>query len=148
TAICDNPKLSTRAFTGLSPTRVIIDKNLRIPNDYHLFDGSIPTIIFTDHTKESKINRLEYVALPKENHLAFILEYLYNKNISTLLVEGGAKVHKWFIDEDLWDEARVFTSPCLLESGIRSFPIPGKEVSIKKIIEDEVSIYYNNSSVS
>jgi len=48
TAIEDNPKLDVRHWKGNSPIRIILDKELKIPADNHIFDNSIPTIIITN----------------------------------------------------------------------------------------------------
>ena len=45
TAILDNPKLNTRLWEGKHPTRILIDQNLRTPQNSALFDGSIKTIV-------------------------------------------------------------------------------------------------------
>ncbi len=39
-----------------------------------------------------------------------ILEALYNLQIPSVLIEGGAKLLQSFIDKGLWDEARIITN--------------------------------------
>jgi len=57
TAVIDNPQLSTRYNFGLSPVRVIIDKNLETPAEFYLLDNSIKTIIFNEVKEAENINR-------------------------------------------------------------------------------------------
>ncbi len=39
-----------------------------------------------------------------------LLQSLFEMNIQSILVEGGAKTLQSFIDDNLWDEARVITN--------------------------------------
>ena len=44
---------------------------------------------------------------------------LFEMNIQSVLVEGGAKTLQSFIDNNLWDEARVITNEDLfIENGV------------------------------
>ena len=47
TVINDNPKLNVRSWVGENPIRLVLDNSLRIPKDFHVFDGSIKTIVFS-----------------------------------------------------------------------------------------------------
>ena len=79
---------------------------------------------------------------PLEN-IQNILKNIYKRGISTILVEGGAKTLNSFIEHNLWDEARVFTSSKKLENGI-SAPIINKSVSYSKNIQgDNLDFYFN-----
>src|ERR1051326_7252758 len=62
TALCDNPKLTTRLVKGKNPLRVVVDEKLNIPYKFHLLDKKIPTIVFTAKKKSSAKN-LEYVKI-------------------------------------------------------------------------------------
>lgn len=52
------------------------------------------------------------------------LESLRKDGITSLMVEGGAKLLKSFIEEGLYDEIRVETSPDLIQSGLKAPDIP------------------------
>jgi diaminohydroxyphosphoribosylaminopyrimidine deaminase/5-amino-6-(5-phosphoribosylamino)uracil reductase len=43
---------------------------------------------------------------------------LYKRGIQSLMVEGGARLLQHFIDEGLWDEARVEIAPFCLGRGV------------------------------
>ena len=62
TALLDNPSLTIRDWHGKAPLRLVLDKDLSLPNSLHLFDGSVPTIVFTSKEKES-YNNVEYIRL-------------------------------------------------------------------------------------
>ena len=55
-----------------------------------------------------------------EKLLFFILNFLYKKNIQSLIIEGGATLLNWFIKLNLWDEARVFIGPKKLKKGLEA----------------------------
>ena len=130
TAILDDPSLTVRHWVGRSPTRILIDKDLCVPMDSHLYDTSHRTIIYTNqknadprydiHNKKN----IEYVKMDDCVHfLRNIASDLYAKNINSLLVEGGASLHRSFINEGLWDEAIVETSPVSLNNGVKAAEI-------------------------
>jgi diaminohydroxyphosphoribosylaminopyrimidine deaminase/5-amino-6-(5-phosphoribosylamino)uracil reductase len=111
TAFLDNPKLNVRDWTGKHPTRILIDRQLRLPQNLSLFDGSIPTLVFTHREVEEDENpRVQFITIPFDEYLPeHILGELYRRQIQSLIVEGGAKLINSFIEALLWDEARVFT---------------------------------------
>ena len=70
--------------------------------------------------------------------------FLHQKNIQSLIVEGGSKTLQGFIDSDLWDEARIFTSPKVLSEGIRKPILMGKQKSSSRIEGDRLEIVLSN----
>ena len=127
TALLDNPSLTTRNWFGKDPIRLVIDKDLTLPKDLCLFDGKIRTIIFTQKVPAENHPSVEYIRLDfTQNILPQIMEVLYNLKVQSLLVEGGSILLQSFIDEDLWDEAYIETSPIYLNEGIRAPKIDEK----------------------
>lgn len=121
TAMLDNPSLTTRLWYGDSPLRVVIDRHNILPKDLHLFDGTVPTIVFTSEENVTPVQGVEYITLSREeDNLSEILGHLHSRNIQTLLVEGGCRLLQSFIDDGLWDEARVETAPQPLGNGIQA----------------------------
>lgn len=90
TVLADNPSLDTRLFAGHSPLKVILDRRKRVADSMNIFRGGTPVIILSDFT-----------SLPEA------MGMLYQRGITSLLVEGGAKVLQSFIDTSLWDEMRI-----------------------------------------
>ncbi|MDR0756621.1 MAG: bifunctional diaminohydroxyphosphoribosylaminopyrimidine deaminase/5-amino-6-(5-phosphoribosylamino)uracil reductase RibD [Tannerella sp.] len=119
----DNPSLTVRHWVGASPVRVCIDRRLSVPASCHVLDGSIPTLVFTE--KEQAGNgRTEYVRIDFEDEVVpQILRNLYERRLYSLLVEGGACLHRSFLNTGLWDELQVETAPVHLGSGIKSADI-------------------------
>lgn len=127
TAIKDNPKLDTRDWHGQNPTRILIDREGRIPASSHLLDNSIPTLIFTEKTNlESKKNLIFKTIDFNQNIAPQIINALYEHKIQSVIIEGGAKTIQSFIDENLWDEARIFIGASNFEQGIKA-PLLNKE---------------------
>ena len=127
TALLDNPSLTTRNWFGKDPIRLVIDKDLTLPKNLCLFDGKIRTIIFTQKVSAGNHPSVEYIRLDfTQNILPQIMEVLYNLKVQSLLVEGGSILLQSFIDEDLWDEAYIETSPIYLNEGIRAPKIDEK----------------------
>ena len=54
TAILDNPKLTSRMWYGDNPIRIVIDRLNRLPRSLALFDGKVPTIVFTEKTPNDR----------------------------------------------------------------------------------------------
>ncbi|MBL4624203.1 MAG: bifunctional diaminohydroxyphosphoribosylaminopyrimidine deaminase/5-amino-6-(5-phosphoribosylamino)uracil reductase RibD, partial [Flavobacteriales bacterium] len=100
TAILDNPSLTVRHLYGTNPTRVVIDRKNKLPISLAIFDGAAPTICFTaNHSQVENDN--EWVRIDFKNPLEEMLTYLYGRNILSLFVEGGQKLHQSFIDQGL-----------------------------------------------
>lgn len=141
TALLDNPSLSTRHWYGRHPLRLVIDKDLNLPSGLHLFDGSLPTVVFTSRQKESS-NNLEYKTLDfNRDILPQIIQVLYEKKIQTLLVEGGSQLLQSFLTSGLWDEACVEHSQTLLKEGVAA-PFLSPQYSRKEFQYDGVRLDY------
>ena len=100
TVLLDNPSLTTRLWDGPNPLRVSVDRKGILPESIHLKDGKVPTVIYC------------------HGDLPAILEDLYRQGIQSLMVEGGACLIQHFVDEGLWDEARVEVAPLVLGKGV------------------------------
>lgn len=142
TANYDNPSLTVRDWTGKNPLRLVIDTNLELPEGLNLFDRTVPTICYNS-VKSEKSNNLEFVKLKPGFELREILEDLNSRKIQSLIVEGGSFVLNKFMEEDLWDEARVFTGPAEFGEGISAPTLnltPTETISIQ---EDTLRIYHH-----
>ena len=116
TARTDNPHLTVRSIEGRNPKRIIISESGNLPSKLNVFDGNAPTIVYSKNNFTHA--NCESVLIPEDNALSFILSDLYHKNIQSVIVEGGTSVLNQFIQNDLWDEIRIFESDSLLEDGI------------------------------
>jgi diaminohydroxyphosphoribosylaminopyrimidine deaminase/5-amino-6-(5-phosphoribosylamino)uracil reductase len=145
TAIDDNPKLDIRNWTGKNPIRVVLDQKNRIPEESHIFDNQSKTIIFSDIPKPTKEENTTFETIDfKQNLAAQILNVLYQHQIQSVIIEGGSQTLQTFIDENLWDEARVFTGNHTFETGIKAPILALKDIKKQAIGNDTLLISRNN----
>lgn len=143
TALYDNPKLNARLFKGKDPVRIVIDKNLTLPNHLNLFDQSIPTICY-NLIKTTSEKNLDYIALDNSaDLLKQLLSHLYDQNIQSVIIEGGSYLLHDVIKKGLWDEARVFTGNQKFEEGILAPKVEGHITSVSKVEDDTLKIITN-----
>lgn len=113
TAILDDPALTTRLWPGSNPLRIVLDMNNRMPSHLQLLNGQVRTLIFNgDRESEEGLNHWHKLnaTLPV---LPQVLTALYEQQVQSVMVEGGATLLQSFIDAGLWDEARVIVNPGL-----------------------------------
>jgi len=141
TVLLDNPFLNVRLWKGNNPLRIAIDKNRTIPPSSHLLDGSSSTIIFTDKDQSCPNN---YIPIDFDRDiLPQILEVLYQRNIQSLIVEGGAHLLGSFIRSHLWDEAQIEISNINLKCGIEAPSLQGNLVNVQKCENSVICVYQN-----
>ncbi len=164
TALLDNPALTVRLVKGKNPTRILIDKDLKVPASNAIFSNKAQTIVFTENippiyfdklnmTARSQSQPIEDFAEQAKNNISYhqlnfteditiqILDYLYDKKITSLIIEGGAHTLQSFIDKGLWDEARVFTGNNYFKNGIKAPIITSATSSVQMIGNDELRIF-------
>lgn len=142
TVLLDNPLLNNRFWKGKAPIRIAIDRKGIIPETYNIKDQQTRTIIFTSKDTKSKPN-LEFIKIPDNvPNLPLILKYLYDLNIQSVLVEGGAKLLKSFIDSGLWDEANIEISPVEIGCGVEAPTLTHAIEQSRMIIENHPCYHY------
>ena len=145
TVLDDNPNLNVRSWTGKSPVRIILDRNLRISNDAHVLNGNQRTIVFTTITDESHYEgNAEYQILDGLQNVHQLCDSLYNLDIQSVLVEGGAKTIQGFIAANLWDEARVFKGSSYFRIGIKAPQLKGTMHYTRQIESDLLTVFKND----
>ncbi len=118
TALWDNPFLTTRLVTGKNPIRLLITKTLDLPNNLNLLNDEAQTIIFNS-LEDGVKGHITYVKINWDMVTKDILNYCYQNNISSIIVEGGTNTLSNFMKQNVWDEARVFVNPTIhFENGI------------------------------
>jgi diaminohydroxyphosphoribosylaminopyrimidine deaminase/5-amino-6-(5-phosphoribosylamino)uracil reductase len=146
TVLEDNPRLTSRSWKGKSPIRIVLDRELRIPEDFNIFSEEAQTLVLTskDHTsKERPGVSYQQADLTKDPVMA-ICDALYKNNIQSVLIEGGATILKAFIDADIWDEARIFIGPSSFGSGLKAPILKGTEKCRREIGKDLLKILRND----
>lgn len=142
TVLSDNPRLDVRHWTGKNPVRVLLDRNLRIPRHYHVLDGSMATLVISEKEPVERLDHVMYAQLDFSNQLARgICQLLYEKSITSLIVEGGTRTLQTFIDANLWDEARVFTGNTTFATGVKAPHFSGTVQDIQSVANDQLTTY-------
>lgn len=120
TALYDNPLLTTRLAAGKNPLRVVLDEKLELPLSLNIFNTEAKTIVFNGKINDLT-NNIQCVKIDFKNLIPELFNHLYSKKISSLIVEGGTKTLQRFIDQQLYDEARIFVNPTkTFEQGINA----------------------------
>ncbi|MDF9800577.1 diaminohydroxyphosphoribosylaminopyrimidine deaminase/5-amino-6-(5-phosphoribosylamino)uracil reductase [Catalinimonas alkaloidigena] len=150
TAHYDNPKLNVRMWSGRNPVRIVIDKELKLDKKLRLFDDAQPTLCYNLHIDQAQ-NELRWIQIAEpKNQLDFfsrLLKDLWQRNIQSLIVEGGSRLLHFLIQHNLWDEARVFTSPQSFCKGIPAPVIESQSPDETHFIgNDSLKIYRNIKS--
>jgi len=144
TAINDNPKLDTREWYGKNPLRILISEFNKINFSSKLLDNTIPTIIFTNKEVKNKSNT-EFISIDfNENPIKQVLDYLYKIEIQSVIIEGGQQLLQSFIDEQLWDEARVLIGDKTFGKGLSAPILNQKHCDNFRFSNDTIMHYYNN----
>ena len=147
TALIDNPLFYSRLWNGKNPLRIAIDKNLAIPRSFHLFDQSQPTVIFNsleDFEEENLIiKKIDF----SEKIVPQVIDYLHQKNIQSLIIEGGSDTIQYFIETNLWDEARILSSDTIWNEGILAPRIKGTRIGKYRFLNDELNIFENRIQI-
>ncbi len=143
TALLDDPQLTNRYWPGKQPIRLVLDKELKLPSSLQLFNDAAKTIVF-NYIKESAEENIQHYRISKdENAIEQTVDALYQLNIQSVLVEGGAQLLQGFIDAGLWDEARIIKNESLkIGNGLNAPQI--KNVLLQKIetIQTDTISYY------
>jgi len=142
TAEKDNPSLTVREVKGNNPTRIVIDRDLKLSKELSLFNSEVKTLIFNS-IKSEKIETNNFIKINFNNLTESILHELHKQNIQSLIIEGGSKTLQSFIDVNMWDEARIFTTNKELTDGVKAPTIKGVIVTESDIGGDELEIITN-----
>lgn len=158
TVIEDNPSLTTRDWYGRNPIRIVLDKNSRLSLDAAVFDAKATTILISekdearntetqdDSLKNTNLSiNLELLNWELKDKIAHqICTILFRHDINSVIIEGGRHTLQTFIDENIWDVARVFKGTINFTSGTKAPHFSGRLLSEEKIINDTLKLYTND----
>lgn len=152
TALYDNPALTTRHWQGPSAYRLVLDMHLRLPSHLHVFDRSVPTLVFNarkhtvDDFEHNRASRLCYYRIdPAKPVPAQIIHACYHLDLQSVIVEGGARLLQSFIDDGCWDEARVITNTTLRAGhGLAAPVLTEARPILEESLETDHLIFYRH----
>lgn len=151
TVNADDPQLTVRFVRGVNPFRIVLDSHLNIPLHSKLLTDEFvsKTIIATVETDSPAAEKIKqagaHVWTIEKNaegriSLLHLLEKMGHARMSSVMVEGGAKVVTSFLKEKLADHIVLAIAPKILGSGIDS-------ISDLNIVEVDQSVVLENISV-
>ena len=144
TALTDNPQLTTRLTEGKNPIRLVLDKKLELPSTINVFNVESKTIVFNATTNDIK-NNIVYIKIDFKNLIHEITHQCFLQNISSIIVEGGAKTINHFIEKGVWDEARIFINPNLnFATGVKA-PVLSSIYKLSECVGNDLLIIYKNT---
>ncbi len=121
TYINDSPILNSRLWDKNDPKKFVLSNSINM--------------------KDSKFFKINY----KSNLSAKqICEELYKNDIQSVIVEGGTRTITTFIEDGIWDEARIIISSKTLKEGTTSPKIQGKITRQFELSQDEVKFFIPN----
>ncbi|MEN9521727.1 MAG: hypothetical protein RL065_104 [Bacteroidota bacterium] len=149
TALYDNPKLTARLGVRVNqPLRIVMDRKNELPPTHFLLADEFKTLILNESIHEKRGVK-EFVKIDFNNSIIDqLMNLLFEKNITSLIVEGGAKLLQRFIVADLWDEALVITNTEMnIKKGIKSPVFQNKKLVEKKLFGNNgISFFINIDS--
>lgn len=152
----DDPSLTTRHWKGNNPVRIVIDRQNKLSNTLKVFDSLAETIVISDNNQKSEVGNLiiknlnfEFIDWNLKDEIAKqICNVLFKNTINSVIIEGGRQTLQTFIDEGIWDEARVFTGNIQFKEGVEAPKLNGKLISTEKIIDDILNIFIPEKAVT
>lgn len=143
TALNDNPSLTVRNVSGKNPVRILIDFDLKVPSDFKIYNNEAQTLLFNS-IKEEEIENVKFIKIEKENFFNDLMKKLYEKQIQSIIVEGGSYTLQQFINQNLWDEAIIIKNTNLiLENGTKS-PTLNSQYFKTENFKDNTIYFYRN----
>ena len=123
-ALADDPRLNVRLVPGDDPQPIVLDSRLRLPTTARLLSGKRPPWIMTtpaaDPRQEAALTAAgaEIICLPANDQgrvsLPAALDCLRQRQITSLMVEGGAEVIGSFLVGRLVDRVIITVAPLLV----------------------------------
>lgn len=139
TVIADDPRLTVHKIESKkedNPIRVVVDGKGRIPIESRITNDDAPTIIAvsddykSDLTASDKYQVLKnkgidfFFAGEKQVDLVKLMDYLYEKGVKTLMLEGGSTLNFSMIKDGLIDEIRICVAPMVV-GGVNAISLFG-----------------------
>jgi len=151
TVIKDDPALTVRLVRGRNPLRIVVDSQLKIPLDARVLTHQsqartlIATTVSGENARWNKISKLgiDIVSVPPDNqghvHLKKLFRMLSRRNISSVLVEGGAAILTSVLKQDLANRLVTIIAPKIIGKGIEAIG----ELNIKKL-DSAKKLFFTN----
>jgi diaminohydroxyphosphoribosylaminopyrimidine deaminase / 5-amino-6-(5-phosphoribosylamino)uracil reductase len=121
----DDPSLNVRYWTGKDPLKLVLSKSGKLGKTLKINETNGKVIVFTSDPGHENGNGMHYLLKDDLPSALQVAGHLYELGIQSVLVEGGSEVLNHFIQNGLWDEARIFTGRIPFREGIKAPGIEG-----------------------
>lgn len=125
TVATDDPQLDVREAQGPSPLRVVLDPRGRTSSRAKVYQGPGRTLVLGG--PDGVLPTIERLPVTPEGTIPAMLEALHQRDIRSVLVEGGADTLRRFMEGGHWDELRICRSAVQLGSGLKAPDWPSEE---------------------
>jgi 2,5-diamino-6-(ribosylamino)-4(3H)-pyrimidinone 5'-phosphate reductase len=149
TALADNPSLTVRRASGVSPLRVVVDSRLRVPPESRVFDGRAPSVLVTtvdwgERDLEAYARRGVRVVRAGSGRVDLVgaMNLLHGLGVRRLMVEGGGALNYALLVRGLVDEVWVTYAPEVFGSGVSVFDGEGVDG-----VEEKIELHLKKSEV-
>ena len=142
TVLADDPELTCRIPKGRDPVRIILDTHARTPIRAKVValtqqSGAPTLVVVGPEAPERQCRALEKAGAQvlrckvRQGHidLVALLKLLHDRELLTVLVEGGPRVLGGFADAGLIDKLHLFLAPMLIGGDQARSSVAGKGVA-------------------
>ncbi len=138
---------------GKAPTIIVLDTRQNFPDSRHsresgpfaeLAAPGAPEALIRNPDLDARLRGhdekkgVEVLKIPQKNrslNLSCLLQMLAQRNIQSLLVEGGGATHAHFVENGLFDELIYFIAPKILGGSKSKTPVEGGGLPITKALK-------------
>jgi 2,5-diamino-6-hydroxy-4-(5-phosphoribosylamino)pyrimidine 1'-reductase len=153
TLLTDRPKLTVRHARGRNPARIIVDSRARTPIDSEIFKQEGRSIIaVSKKAPAARVKKLKEKAevIPSGKskvNLRGLMNSLHNRGVKKILLEGGGRLNKSMLQDNLVDEISITITPEIIGSGIHWIEgemkkREGMKLAGCRTLDDQVVVHY------
>ena len=140
TAVNDDPALTVRHVAGRQPLRILLDRANRTPSSARIFDRAAHSLVITSSLR-ADIRAEQIILQPGADPLTELLSAALQKQVNSILVEGGAELLGHFLDRGMWDEARVITGAHTFGGGTTAPRIDDAPARAIRVEHDDITFH-------
>lgn len=142
TVLNDDPQLNVRHVEGKNPVRMVYDRAAELPAHLNLFDQQQTTLVY-NHQRAEDDDEIHFIPIDTSNPLQHILQDAFQRQILSVIVEGGSKLLRELIRNGLWDEIRRINTPYSLPMGVQAPGLPANAIPMQQQhMKDDVIHYF------
>lgn len=135
TVLHDDCELTTRMVEGKNPVRIVLDSRAELPLTAKILNDEAKTILAVSNDVSlmklaaiKLLKNVEIIVLPQKNgrlDIKTLMEFLADREITSLLVEGGSEVHGAFFDAGCAERIYAFIAPKIIGGSKALAPVGG-----------------------